>query len=120
MKLRRHRNDLWFALVMLVLTVAWGIVGWFWGFAPALTGFGGLGWEWDAAMFRSQFPSFLVDPASVGAEGDDIFTTWFIAEIKTRLTLVAGSWLVGMVVLWFVQRRYRRSLVLRIESWKPR
>jgi len=119
MMLRSNRSDYRFAFVMLLFTVAWGIIGWLWACQPAMTNFSGLG-DWDSVQIRAYFPSFIVDPASVGAEGDDILTTWWIAEIKTRLALVAGSWLRGVAVLWFFHRRSRRSLVLRIESWKPR
>ena len=115
MKLRRHPGDVRLALCFVILTLAWCFVGLLWASAPVRTGFGGLGWDSDVAMIHVQFPSFLVDPASVGAEGDDIFMTWLIAEINTRLALVAGSWLVGTVGLWIVQRRNRRSLVLRVE-----
>jgi hypothetical protein len=99
---------------MLVFTVAWGVIGWLWGCQPALLGFNGLG-DWDSAQIRAYHPSFLMDPATVEAEGDDLRTTWVVAELTTRLVLVAGSWLVGMVVLWFAHRRYRRSLVLRVD-----
>lgn len=119
MMLRPSRSDYRFAFVMLVFTVAWGILGLLWSCQPAIHGFGGLG-EWDAARIGAYFPSFIVEPVSVAAEGGDIVTTWQIAEMNTRLVLVAGSWLIGVAVLWFVHRRSSRSVVLRIESWKPR
>lgn len=114
MMLRPSRSDYRFAFVMLVFTVAWGILGLLWSCQPAIQGFGGLG-EWDAARIHAHFPSFIVDPVSVAAEADDIVTTWQIAEMKTRLALVAGSWLLGVAVLWFFHRRSRRSLVLKVD-----
>lgn len=119
MMLQPNRSDYRFAFVMLVFTVAWGIIGWLWGCQPAIHGFGGLG-EWDAAHIRAAFPSYVVDPASIAAGTDGLDMTWMLTEMNTRLSLLAGSWLVGVVVLWFVHRRSRRRLVLRIESWTPR
>lgn len=120
MKLRRHPGDVRVALCFVILTLAWGVIGLLWASAPVRTGFGGLGWYSDVAMIHVQFPSFLVNPTSVGAEGDDIFTTWLIAEINTRLALVAGSWLLVAAVLWVLARRSRRSEVRRITTWTPR
>ena len=121
MKLRRHRNDLWFALCFMALTLAWGIIGLPWGFAPALTGFGGLGVS-DSGIkeIQTRFPSFLVDPATFENGNQDVWMDWFAAEIKTRLAIVVGSWLLVVALLWFLDWRSRRSEVLKIESWKPR
>lgn len=120
MQLRRHRNDLWFVVVMLVFTMAWGVIGWFWGFQPVFTNFGGIGPDSDVERIHARFPGFLVDPASVGAEDADIVMTWWMAEINTRLALVAGSWLLVAAVLWVLARRSRRSEVRRITTWTPR
>lgn len=104
---------------MVGFTLVWGIFGLLWSCQPAVHGFGGLG-EWDALRIRSAFPHYVVDPALAAAGIDDLLETWMVTEMKTRLALVVGSWLLGIVVLWLVHRRSRRSLVLRIEAWKPR
>ena len=120
MKLRRLRNDLWFALCFMALTLAWGIIGLPWGFAPAISGFGGLGWNSDVEMIHSQFPGFLLDPATFEGGVHDIFMPWLVAELKLRLALVAGSWLLVAAMLWRLDWRSRRSEVRRITTWTPR
>lgn len=120
MKLRRYPNDVRLALCVVILTLAWGMIGLPWFFAPVLTGFGGLGWDSEIVMIRAQFPSFLVNPAIFEDGTHDIFTSWFLAEVRVRFIVVTGSWFLMAAVLWLLDRRSRRSVVLRIESWKPR
>ena len=119
MMLRLNRSDYRLALYMVGFTLVWGIIGLLWSCQPAVHGFGGLG-EWDASRIRSAFPHYVVDPA-LAAEGiDDLLGTWMVTEIETRLALVVGIWLLGIVVLWFVHRRSRRTEVRRITTWTPR
>lgn len=115
MKLRRHPNDVHLALCVVIVTLAWGVIGLPWFFAPVLTGFGGLGWDSEVVMILSQFPCFLVDPAIFKGGAHDIFMCWFAAEAWARFILVNGSWLLGVAVLWLVHRRSLRSLVLRVD-----
>lgn len=121
MMLRRHRNDLWFVLCFMSLTLDWGTIGLPWAFAPLFVDFGGLGVsESGIKEIQTRFPTFLVDPATFENGNQYVLVDWIQAEGTLRLALVAGSWLLMVAVFWFVQRRYRRSLVLRIESWTPR
>ncbi len=119
MKLRFSRSDYYFALCAVGFALVWGILGLLWSCQPAVHGFGGIG-EWDAARIRSAFPNFVLDPALAAAGTDDLLMTWMVTEMKTRLALIAGSWFLGVAVLWLIHRRSRRATVLRIESWTPR
>ena len=116
MKLRRHRNDLWFALGFVLVTLGWGFIGLPWVFAPALAGFGGLGWDPNIQGIRTRFPGFLVDPATMENTAEDVWMAWFAVEIKTRLAIVIGSWLLVVAGLWFLDWRSRRTEVRRITT----
>lgn len=120
MKLRRHRNDVKLALCFVAFTLSLGVVGLPWIFQPTSTNLGGIGPDSDIERIHSRFPSFLVDPATLGNAGDDLFMKWLVAEINTRLAIVAGSWLLVAAMLWLLDWRSRRSKVLRITTWTSR
>lgn len=111
MKPRLKLTKLGFAVCMVSFTLGCVAVGLLWGYEPMHTfhcGLGGL----DADWVHITYPGSLVDPATFGAGSEVDLFDWKLAEIKMRLALVAGSWLLGIAVLWFVHRGSRRSVVL--------
>jgi len=107
MKPRFSRDDYHFALCAVGFTLVWGILGWLWSCQPAIHGFEGLG-EWDAARIRAAFPGYVVDPASIAAGTDDLSWTWVDTEMKTRLALIAVSWLAGIIGFWLFHKHCHR------------
>lgn len=120
MKLLRHRNDLWLALGFVLLTLASSVFGFIWGFAPAITIIGGLGWDSEIEIIRAQFPSYLVDPAPLADTAGNVMMDWLPLEIYARLAVVIGSWLLLAFMLWLMDRRSRKTEVRRITTWTPR
>ena len=120
MKLLRHRNDLWFAFVMLVFTVAWGIIGLPWLVQPVLMDFGGIGSDTDVERIHARFPNFLLDPATLENSGEDVWMAWISAEFYTRLAIVAGSWFLVAAMIWLLDWHSRKTEIRRITTWTPR
>ncbi len=117
MKLRRNRNDWWCIACLLGLTLLWVFFGLYWAFQPAFTDFSGLGNDSELERIYARFPSYLVNPATIGIPENEVLLPWCVAEFKLRLSLVAGGWLLAVVALGLVRRRFR-SRVLRVETWK--
>jgi hypothetical protein len=108
------------ALCFVALTLSWGIVGLPWLFQPAVTNFSGIGSDTDVERIHARFPNFLVDPATLENTGEDVWSAWFIAEVYTRLAIVAGSWILVAAMLWLLDWHSRKTEVRRITNWTPR
>lgn len=116
MKLLPDRYGPQLALCAVGFTLTWGFIGWLWACQPFVAGFSGIG-EWDAARIRAAFPNYIVDPGTVVTRSGIDIMEWQVAELKTRLALVAGSWLAGVVALWIFYRHSRRHEAPRITNW---